>query len=128
MPTPLARRREPCQAGPLAIVAAAATILLLGLAGRAGSPRAVADTGAPTWRGVVGERAAAVSTGQRSIVVLKAPSLANHVAAAGGRASEVAERAWSDEALKSQKELLSRISLQEGVTIQPEYTYTRVLN
>jgi subtilisin family serine protease len=127
MPTPLARPREPCQAGPLAIVAAAAIILLVALAGNDSSAR-VAGVGRPTWRGIIGERAAAVSTGQRSIVVLKAPSLANRVAAVGGRASEVAERAWNDEALKTQKELLSRLSLQDGITIQPEFTYTRVLN
>lgn len=126
MPT-LRELPEPCQIGPLAVVALAATILLVATGGEsAGAPRRTER--APTWRGLVGGRLAQVPVGQRQIVLLREPSLADRVARSGGRASEVDERRWNEEALAKQKALLSRLSLQEGLTIQPEFTYTRVVN
>ncbi len=119
--------REPCQIGSLAVVALAATILLVATGGKsAGAPPRTER--APTWRGLVGGRLTQVPVGQRQIVLLRESSLADRVARSGGRASEVDERRWNEEALVKQKALLSRLSLQEGLTIVPEFTYTRVLN
>ena len=129
MPTP--RRRpwaEPNQAGPLSIVALAATALVLVVAGGqiAGST-AVRTNAAATWRGLVGEGRAEVAVGQRLIVLLKAPSLADRVAKNGGAASDAAQRVWTQEARASQKALFERLALQ-GIAIRPEYSYTRVVN
>ncbi|MDQ3874683.1 MAG: S8 family serine peptidase, partial [Actinomycetota bacterium] len=132
MSTPRARRREPCQIGPLAILAGAATAVLLAVAGtgddqtaRAGA--ATARTAAQAWSGFVGDKRAQVAFGQRQLVILRAPSLADRVARAGGRATDVQERAWTREALAHQRELISRLALQ-GVVIRPDFTYARVLN
>jgi subtilisin family serine protease len=61
------------------------------------------------------------------IVLLKAPALADRLAAAGGLATSEQERRWTATALASQKLLVSRLSL-EGVAVQPEYSYTRTVN
>jgi subtilisin family serine protease len=91
--------------------------------------RARAETTAPrgTWLGLVGEGRPPVAVGERLLVVLKAPSLADRVARADGPVSRATERSWTDQALEQQKRLLSRLALQ-GVRISPEFTYTRVLN
>lgn len=81
---------------------------------------------ASSWRGLVGSRPR-VAAGQRVIVLLKSRSLAQRVAAAGGRVRDRQERAWSNAALASQRLLISRLALQ-GIAIHPEYTYTRVVN
>jgi subtilisin family serine protease len=131
MPTPQARRREPCQIGPLAIVALAATAVVLVLAGRGGGASAappVILTGVPAaWSGFVGEQRAQVAFGQRQLVVLREPSLGDRVARAGGLASDVQERRWTREAFSKQRELISRLALQ-GVVVEPEFSYARVLN
>jgi subtilisin family serine protease len=128
MPTPRGRTREPSQAGALAVLAVAATLLLLFVRGHGdglrAEPAAAASAG---WFGLVGEGRAQVSLGQRMLVVLKAPSLADRVKAAGGLVDEATERRWSNAAAAAQKELLSRLALQ-GVPINVEFTYTRVLN
>jgi len=126
MRTPLASG-EPCQAGPLAILALAATVLLVAAGGNPARSSPPTER-APVWRGLVGVRSAQVPVGERLIVVLGAPSLADRVARSGGRASEVDERRWNEEALAKQKALLSRLSLQQGLKIEPDFTYTRVLN
>ena len=129
MHTPPGRLREPSQIGALAIVALAATLLLLFALrphdGLKTEPAAAAA--AVSWTGLVGEGRPRVATDRWQIVVLKAPSLAQRVAAAGGAASEEQERRWTTEAAEAQKELLSRIALQ-GVRIGTEHTFTRVLN
>ncbi|HEY7207720.1 MAG TPA: S8 family serine peptidase [Gaiellaceae bacterium] len=125
MPTP---RRSDVHLGPLTLLAIAATLVLIAVTG--GTAGRATTTSAPvtasSWRGLVGSRPR-VATGQRVIVVLKSPSLADRVAAAGGRATDRQERRWSESALSSQRLLISRLAIQ-GVAIRPEYTYTRVLN
>lgn len=128
MLTPRGRLREPSQIGALAIVALAATLLLLFAAGhRDGLKTEPASAAAATWIGLVGEGRPAVHTDRWSLVVLTAPSLAARVAAAGGSASEDQERRWTQQASEAQKGLLSRLG-QRGVQIQVEFSYTRVLN
>ncbi len=129
MPTPRARRPEPSQIGPLAIVALAALAVLILLAAGGHNRRhkgGRASAGA-TWLGLVGEGRPPVAVGERLIVVLRAPSLGDRVSHAGGRVDEATERRWTSESVAEQKKLLSRLALQ-GVQIQPEFTYTRVLN
>lgn len=127
MHTPPGRLREPSQIGALAIVALAATLLLLfGLSRHDGLKTEPAAAGV-SWTGLVGEGRPSVDLTNWWIVVLKAPSLARHVAGAGGTASEAQERTWRDEAEQAQKQLLSRLALQ-GVRIGVEHSFTRVLN
>ena len=112
---------------PLTLLALAATLVLVAAGGqttrRAG---AAAAGGAPSWRGLVGSRPR-VSIGQRVIVILKTPSLAQRVARAGGRVTDRQERAWSNNTLAAQRLLISRLAVQ-GIAIHPEYTYTRTLD
>jgi subtilisin family serine protease len=121
-------RRADAHTGPLTLLALAATLVLVAVAGETESRASASAPGvtASSWRGLVGSRPR-VATGQRVIVVLKSPSLADRVARAGGRATDRQERRWSESALSSQRLLISRLAIQ-GVAIHPEYTYTRVLN
>ncbi len=117
---------ESGQALLLALVAAAATAVLLATGGKsAGQPPAPATTAA-AWRGLVGSRPR-VAIGQRVIVVLKTPSLAQRVAAAGGIVGTRQERAWTNATLSAQRLLVSRLSLQ-GVNVKPDFSFARVLD
>src|SRR5438046_8568196 len=119
-------RAEPRHAVLLALVAAAATGVVLTTGGRsAGQPPAHAPA-AFAWRGLVGSRPR-VALGQRVIVVLRTPSLAQRVAAAGGIVDTRRERAWTGAARSAQRLLISRLAL-EGVTVRPDYTFTRVID
>jgi minor extracellular serine protease Vpr len=68
-----------------------------------------------------------VALGQRMIVVLRAPSLADRVRAAGGRASDSQERRWTELARSEQQRVLLGL-VTRGIFITPERRYTRVLN
>ena len=77
-------RAEPRHALLLALlVVAAATAVLLATGGKGAGQAPPPPTSAAGWRGLVGSRPR-VALGQRVIVVLKTPSLAQRVAAAGG--------------------------------------------
>ncbi|MGH3129114.1 MAG: S8 family serine peptidase [Gaiellaceae bacterium] len=108
----------------LAFLAAAAA-LAVGAGGRAQEQQAqsVDEAG---WQGVLGVRDS-VSTAQRYVVLLRPPSLAARVRAAGGRVSETEMRAWSASAVAQQEQFLARLSAV-GARIAPEYRYTRVVN
>lgn len=121
------RLREPNQLGPLSIVALAATVLVLVTGGAQFAGSSAVRSNGITWRGLVGESRAEVALGQRQIVVLKAPSLADRVRAAGGHAGDVRERLWTNEAKAAQKALFDRLALQ-GIIVKPDYAFTRVLN
>jgi len=82
---------------------------------------------AVAWDGLVGEPRAPVAVGQRMIVVLRFPSLADRVARNGGRASDRQHRRWTAAARSAQRLFISRLTLQ-GAGIRPEFTYSRVLN
>ena len=67
--------------------------------GRPGCQPAPPEDGAAAWRGFVDGDRAAIAIGQRMIVVLRNPSLADRLAEAGGTATESAMRQWTAGAL-----------------------------
>jgi subtilase family protein len=112
-------------AGIVALCALVATIALATAGGQSvgqTAPRSVAS-----WVGLAGGERPRVAVGQRMLVVLRRPSLAARVAAAGGRATGREERRWTDAILAAQNLLISRLGL-EGVRIQTEFRYARVLD
>ena len=116
----------------LGFVAAAAIVLVTTAGGQgAAAPRAAAPSA--SWVGFVGEPRPSAGVAQRNVVVqrmlvvLKAPSLADRIAAAGGRASDQQHRRWTSQAVAAQKLAISRLGVR-GVRIDPEFTYSRVLN
>jgi minor extracellular serine protease Vpr len=120
------RRAEPGYALLLALVAIAATAVLLTTGGQGKSQSPTPVEAAAAWRGLVGSRPR-VALGQRVIVVLRTPSLAQRVAAAGGIVGTRRERAWTNATIAAQKLLISRLSLQ-GITIKPDFSFARVLD
>ena len=113
---------------PSLLAAAAALAALFAVAGGGASAPTHADAvAAARWRGLVGGERAKASLGQRAIVILKAPSLAQRVTRAGGHATETQMRAWTAAALAAQKELAAHLA-SEGFPLAPELTFTRVLN
>jgi subtilisin family serine protease len=119
------RRRDAPQLGLLGAVALAATLVSVAAgAGRSGHDSL--SVAASAWRGLVGTPREQVAVGQRVIVVLNSPSLADRVAAAGGRATEAQERRWTAAALAADNLLITRLA-QQGVQIRPEFRYARVL-
>jgi hypothetical protein len=118
-------RAEPRRAVLLAAVAVTATGALL--AARSGTGQVPApSTGAESWVGLVAPRPP-VTLAPRVIVVLRAPSLAQRVAAAGGNASASRERAWTQDALAAQHAVLARLA-SLGVALRPDYSFSRVLD
>jgi minor extracellular serine protease Vpr len=109
----------------LAAVAVIATTVLLATGGKGAGQAPLPAPSAASWRGLVGSRPR-VALGQRVIVVLKTPSLAERVAAAGGIVGTSRERAWTNNVLANEKLLLTRLALQ-GVTVHPDFSYARVL-
>lgn len=92
----------------------------------AGAAKQADPESAVGWQGLLGNRPGA-QLGGRWIVVLKAQSLADRVAAAGGRATEQQMRSWTQTAEATQKRLLIRLA-SRGAVIDPEHSYVRVLN
>jgi len=74
------RPREPVHALPLAALAVGVTLILIAAGGH--SSRAVSAPGPASWQGLAGSQRPRVAVGQRVIVLLKAPSLAQHLAEA----------------------------------------------
>jgi Subtilase family len=110
----------------LVLVAVVATVLAVGASGvegdQVGRP---AEAGA--WARLVGGEPAEVDLGQRVIVVLNLPSLADRVRSAGGRAADREHRRWTRAAASAQKLFISRTTI-EGARIQTDLSFTRVLN
>ena len=76
---------------------------------------------------LVGADRARVALGNRAIVLLNAPSLADRVEEAGGQATEAQMRGWTAAALAAQKQLAARLA-GKGLPLVPELTFTRVVN
>jgi minor extracellular serine protease Vpr len=110
----------------LAICALAATGLVLGFGVSDTKQRSLASE-ASSWRGLVGGGHPAVSVGQRVLVVLRSPSMAERVALNGGVASERKEREWTRMALVAQQQLLSELSTH-GIRPRVQFSFSRVLN
>jgi subtilisin family serine protease len=118
------RPRERFSALVLAALAVVVSAVLIAAGGRSGNPP---PSGEPSWQGLAGAQRPRVAVGQRVIVVLEAPSLADRVGHAGGLATSEEERSWTRSALSAQKLLVARLRVQ-GVVAQPEYSYTRTIN
>jgi subtilisin family serine protease len=116
--------REPFNALVLAALAVVATAVLIAAGG---GSKSVVQQGEPSWLGLAGAQRPRVAVGQRVIVLLKAPALADRVGRVGGLATSEEERRWMETALSSQKLLVSRLRV-EGVVVQPEFSYTRTVN
>jgi hypothetical protein len=108
---------------PLALAALAAFFIIAVSAG--GSDRST-QTPAVSWLGLVGGARAAVPVGQRMIVLLRTPSLAQRLAKARF-ATEAQERAWSSSAYAAQQQVLTTLAA-EGISVQPDFTYSRVVD
>jgi hypothetical protein len=116
---------RPENAWPLALVALTVTLVLVAAGGRSGSGRAP-DAGAVSWAGLAGSARPRVAIGQRMIVVLRTPSLAERVAAAGGEAADADQRRWIAQARAAEQLVLSKLGVQ-GLSVTPDYTFERVL-
>src|SRR5438093_2563289 len=116
--------REPFNALVLAALAVVVTGVLIAAGGHT---RGTSLEGEPSWQGLAGAQRPRVAVGQRVIVVLRAPALADRVAREGGLATSEEERRWTQTALASQKLLVARLRV-EGVVAQPEFSYTRTFN
>jgi subtilisin family serine protease len=81
---------------------------------------------ASAWNGLVGSERPDVAVGDRVIVVLDGPSLAQRVTRAGGLAGSVQQRRWTAAALAAQQQLIAELALQ-GIRVRPDFRYTRVL-
>jgi subtilisin family serine protease len=123
MRTPLSEARK---IAPPAIIALAATVLVVGF-GVSGAKVPSLVSAASSWRGLVGGARPEVSVGQRVLVVLRSPSLAERVARNGGVASQRKERLWTRSALAVQRQLLAELSTR-GIRPRVQFSYSRVLN
>src|SRR5215212_2702319 len=97
---PTRRPREPFNALVLAALAVVVTAVLIAAGGGGHS---VATPGEPSWQGLAGAQRPRVAVGQRVIVVLRAPALADRVGNAGGLATGEDERRWTASAVATQK-------------------------
>ena len=124
MPTRPGNLRKYSRLALVALLLTGAVVLGLSLRGSIGglTPGAGND-----WAGLAGSPRSNISVGERVIVVLRAQSLADHVAAAGGLASDEEERGWSAEAVSDQKTIIAKLALR-GASIEPELSFTRVVN
>jgi subtilisin family serine protease len=118
-------RPEPFLVLPLAALVAASTLVLIAAGGRGGGTHPARVV--PSWQGLAGAQRPRVAVGQRMIVLLQAPALADRLAVVGGLATSEQERRWTESAVASQKLLISRLGL-EGVAVEPEYSFTHVVN
>src|SRR5262245_44707218 len=117
-------RVEPRHAFLFALLVVSATTVLLTTGGESKGTGPGPATSASAWRGPVGSRPR-VAPSQRVIVILKTPSLAQRVKAAGGVVGTHRERLWTNTALASQKLLVSRLALH-GIAVRPDYSFARV--
>ncbi len=111
----------------LGCVAGALTLVAFAAEREASRTVAVAKPAASAWRGLVGSARPEVALGQRVIVLLKDPSLADRVREAGGLATQAAERRWTAAALASQQQFLTELAAQ-GIVARPDLQFTRVVN
>ncbi len=111
----------------LAALAVLAALFAFGaLAVSAGGREGTSGTGTGSWRGLVGGARAQVPLGQRMIVVLSTPSVAQRLRQAH-YATEAQERAWWASAYAAQKQVLLKLA-GLGITVRPDYSYYRVLD
>jgi minor extracellular serine protease Vpr len=109
----------------LGAVAVAATILLL--AGTVhGAAESTVRAAARAWSSAFPDRPKA-SFGQRMIVVLSSPAVAERTAASSQKPTAEDERNWVADIDGLRESLLSGLA-ERGVQIRPDHVYTHVLN
>jgi subtilisin family serine protease len=119
------RRPELARTTTLAAVAAVATVLLL--AGTVqGASETAARAAARAWHSVFPDRPK-TEAGERLIVVLSSPSVAERGAAAAKRPSAAEEKQWVADIQALQQSLLAALR-DRGVDIQPDFLFTHVLD
>ena len=118
--------RVPRRSLPSLVVLAGAVATALVVSMSAGGREPAKRISADAWRGLVGGERAQVFTGQRSIVVLHTPSVADRLRHVR-YATEAQERSWTSQAAAAQQQVLTTLSLH-GIPVQPDYTYQRVLD
>ncbi len=109
-----------------AVLGVAALAVALGATVVARGRDTTARPAVVSWLGLVGEPRAATLAGQRSIVLLNAPSVAQRLARVR-YATESQERSWSTQALAAQQQVLTKLAAL-GVTVRPDFSYTRVVD
>ena len=119
-------RRADRRVALLLVTAVATGAALSASPGSGFSTKAWPSYGKGTWSGLLGARPQVVLPA-RSIVVLRTPSLADRVRAAGGDATPAQEQAWTQAALTAQHALVSRLAAA-GVALRPELRFSRVLD
>jgi minor extracellular serine protease Vpr len=91
-----------------------------------GAPASFARSAASAWQSAFGERPQA-PIGQRMIVVLEAPSLADRLGKARTAPTSEERRRWLAEAQAAQRMLVARFE-RRGVTLRPLRRFVRTLN
>ncbi len=125
---PTRPRARSLRIGLLAVVVLAATAASVAFAaGGSSSPDGSSRVSASAWEGLVGGPRPEATAGQRTIVLLRVPSLAERLALTAGRASEARLKRWQTIALAAQEQLIASLAAQ-GVRVRPDYRYTRVLS
>ncbi|HUZ82632.1 MAG TPA: S8 family serine peptidase [Gaiellaceae bacterium] len=104
---------------------AALTIVLVATVVARGRDATLKPT-AVSWLGLVGEPRAPTLAGQRSIVLLTTPSVAQRLATVR-YATESQERSWTSQAFAAQQQVLTKLA-SLGVTVQPDFSYARVVD
>jgi hypothetical protein len=118
-------RPELARALTLASIASVATALLL--AGTVqGAGEQVGRVAARAWHSVFGDRPKP-ARGERMIVLLSSPSVAERVASSSARPSAADESQWTKDVEGLQRTLLAALR-QRGVVIHRKFVFTRVLD
>ncbi len=91
-----------------------------------GGTRASPVSPPATWRGLVGDAHPAVALGQRAIVVLRTPSVAQRLSRIK-LATGQDERRWTAQVRAAQQQVLTQLA-RHGIDVRPDYTYARVLD
>jgi subtilisin family serine protease len=109
-----------------ALAAIAGLTIALGASVAARDRDAQEQRESASWRGLVGGPRAAIPLGQRMIVMLQTPSVAQRLAKVRF-ATEAQERSWTSQAYAAQGQVLTTLAAQ-GITVHPDFTYGRVLD
>lgn len=116
------RRRRATALGVMALLALA----LFVVSPVSGAPGSLVQSAVSAWQSAFGERPQA-PIGQRMIVVLEAPSLADGLADSRSAPTAEERRRWLAEAQAAQRMLVARLE-RRGVTLKPRRSFTRTLN
>jgi subtilisin family serine protease len=110
----------------VALLPVAALIIVLAVTLVARDHDASAKPHVVSWRGLVGGARSPLPNGQRMVVLLQTPSVAQRLARVR-YATEAQERSWSSQALAAQAQVLTKLAAV-GVIVRPDYTYSRVVD